>query len=131
MTSRHFSESAVVFKPDMACDVVPLTPKLYQHLDERYDQFHRHALIALHNFTADWSTWEIHPHGDEMVFLVSGEIEFLLNTADGVETVLLNSSGSYVIVPKNTWHTARVKHAASCLFMTPGEGTLNADSPAG
>ena len=47
MTSRHFSESAVVFKPDMACDVVPLTPELYQHLDERYDQFHRHALIAL------------------------------------------------------------------------------------
>jgi hypothetical protein len=30
-----------------------------------------------------------------------------------------------VIVPKGTWHTARIEHKAKMIFITPGEGTRN------
>ena len=86
-------------------------------------------MIALHAFSGDWPTWEVHPMGDEVVCLMSGKIEFLLKTDNGIECVALSEPGSYVLVPKNTWHTARVEQAASCLFITPGEGTRNEESP--
>lgn len=129
MKAQHFSETVAVCRPDQHCDLVPLTPDLYQILDDRYEQFRGHSLVALHNFSKDWPTWEIHPNGDELVCLMSGEAEFLLKTATGIESVVLSSPGSYVLVPKNTWHTARVAQAASCLFITPGEGTRNEINP--
>jgi len=33
-------------------------------------------LVSTHDFTGDWSTWEIHPKGDEVVcllFITAGE----------------------------------------------------------
>ena len=33
--------------------------------------------------------------------------------------------GSFVIVPRGTWHTARTSVATKMLFITPGEGTKN------
>jgi quercetin dioxygenase-like cupin family protein len=39
--------------------------------------------------------------------------------------VSLTEPGSFVIVPKGTWHTARIAKPTSMLFVTPGEGTQN------
>jgi len=39
--------------------------------------------------------------------------------------VSLNQVGEYVLVPKNTWHTAKVRKPSRMLFITPGEGTEN------
>jgi hypothetical protein len=45
---------------------------------------------------------------------------------DGMEEVThLRDSGSYVVIPKGTWHTARTSVATKMLFITPGEGTEN------
>ena len=80
-------------------------------------------------FSEDWPTWEIHPHGDEFVYLLEGDTDFVLYTEDGEETVRVNEPGSYVVVPQNTWHTARPYAPTKMLFVTPGEGTLNQPSP--
>jgi quercetin dioxygenase-like cupin family protein len=37
--------------------------------------------------------------------------------------VHLAKPGSYVLVPTNTWHTARTDVATTMLFLTPGLGT--------
>jgi hypothetical protein len=37
----------------------------------------------------------------------------------------LRDAGSYVVVPKGVWHTARTSVATRMLFVTPGEGTEN------
>jgi hypothetical protein len=37
--------------------------------------------------------------------------------------VRLNVPGSYVLIPRATWHTAKVHIPSSVLFITPGEGT--------
>ena len=36
---------------------------------------------------------------------------------------------STFIVPKGTWHTAKVPSSCKIPFITPGEGTLNCDDP--
>jgi mannose-6-phosphate isomerase-like protein (cupin superfamily) len=74
---------------------------------------------------ADWPTWEMHPAGDEVVVLMSGAAEMVLDRGGGHETVSLTQPGSFVIVPKGTWHTARISTPTSMLFVTPGEGTQN------
>lgn len=131
MSGLHLSDSAVVFKPDQGCDVLPLTPDLYAVLDQQYQQFKQHVLVAMHSFSENWPSWEMHPKGDELVCLINGEIEFVLQTAMGTESITLSSPGAYVVVPRGTWHTARVKSGAQCLFFTPGEGTRHGEEPEG
>ena len=41
----------------------------------------------------------------------------------------LDTPGSFVVVPKNTWNTAKVHAPTTMLFVTPGEGTENRESP--
>ena len=94
-------------------------------LDQDFENFKGHLLIMTHAFSEPWPTWEIHPHGDEFVYLLEGDTDFILRTTDGNETVRVNQPGSYVLVPKGTWHTARPHRPTRLLFVTPGEGTLN------
>lgn len=80
-------------------------------------------LVALHNFTEDWTSWEVHPAGAEMVVCTAGEITLHQQHVDGrTESVTLRP-GDYAINPPGTWHTADVPDAATALFITPGLGT--------
>lgn len=72
--------------------------------------------------SADWSSWEMHPEGDEFVYLLSGEAVFLLEEAGGVRSVPLHGRGA-VVVPRGTWHTAKVSAPSRMLFVTCGAGT--------
>ena len=101
---------------------------LYERLNQRYGDFKGHELISCHEFTEDWSTWEIHPHGDEIVMLLSGEITLVLQLDTGEQIINLDKEGEYLIVPKNVWHTARIKKMAKMLFITPGQETNNKDA---
>jgi hypothetical protein len=57
--------------------------------------------------------------------LLEGEVDLVLQQ-NGDETVVrLNEPGAYLIVPSDTWHTARVRRSAKMLFVTPGDGTEN------
>lgn len=38
-------------------------------------------------------------------------------------------ASTFVVVPRGTWHTAKVHAATTMLFITPGEGTENRESP--
>lgn len=102
---------------------------LYQRLDSDYQSFKNCELIACHEFSHHWPTWEKHPHGDEVVMLLAGEITFLLHTDDGIVQQTLSKEGSYLIVPRDTWHTAKIDSFAKVLFVTPGEDTQNKALP--
>jgi len=91
----------------------------------KFGDFKNEYLVTMLSFDEDWSSWEQHPNGDEFVFLISGSVNFVLEANGGEQIVALNELGQFVIVPKATWHTAKVLQPASMLFMTPGEGTLN------
>ncbi len=90
--------------------------------------FHNEYLVACHAFDADWRVWEMHPNGDEIVCLLSGTATFVLEEKDGTRAIALERSGTYVIVPKGTWHTAKAKGPCRLLFITAGEGTAHREA---
>ncbi len=127
MTERTLDLAATfaVIGADGAAIPVDAGPTLYEGLDRRFDGFKGRHLVACHSFEADWPTWEMHPAGDEIVCLLAGEARMVFERDGREEVIVLGSSASYVIVPKGTWHTARIAKAAKMLFITPGEGTLH------
>lgn len=85
-----------------------------------------HRLVSCFSFNEDWSAWERHPAGEELVCLLEGEVELHLEKEDGSrDSVVLQKAGDFVLVPPNTWHTAKVRRPARMMFVTPGEGTEN------
>ena len=101
----------------------------YEELDEDFADFHGHVLIQKFSFAEPWPTWEVHPEGDEFVYLLEGDTDFLLRIGGEDRVVRVSKPGSYVVVPRGTWHTARPHAPTTMLFVTPGEGTLNAVQP--
>lgn len=80
-------------------------------------------LMSALSFSTDWPSWERHPAGDELVMLLSGSALLLLEEANGERELLLDTVGSYVLVPQGVWHTARTTQPTTLLFLTPGAGT--------
>ena len=118
-----------VLKPDGLVQRLSVTDTFYEDLERHFPDFAGHILIQRFSFEADWPTWEVHPEGDEIVFLLQGSVDFVL-WVDGTEQVVrVDEPGSYVVVPAATWHTARPHAPTTMLFFTPGNGTLNATSP--
>jgi mannose-6-phosphate isomerase-like protein (cupin superfamily) len=90
--------------------------------------FHNEYLVTSYTFEADWTSWEMHPNGDEIVCLISGAVTFVLEHDGAQRAVELTASGSYLLVPKGTWHTARVSAPSRMLFITAGEGTQHREA---
>ena len=126
---RSLQDHFVVLNSSLEADAVAVTDSIYAELDEKYDGFAGCSLVAIHSFEGDWPTWEIHPAGDELVCLLSGSAGMVLALPEGDEHVRLHEPGSFVVVPKGTWHTARISEPTRMLFITPGEGTENREEP--
>ena len=80
-------------------------------------------LVSEWTFTEDWQGWERHPAGEELVMLLAGSATLVLEEAGQERSIPLSRAGSYVLVPRNVWHTARTAVPATLLFLTPGAGT--------
>ncbi len=123
---HNIESDFAVMGPGFDATPVAVTPTLYRELDERFDGFRDHLLISCHHFEADWPSWEIHPHGDEIVMLLGGHAELVLREDQQAERiVMLHRPGDYGVVPRSTWHTAKIENAARMLFVSPGEDTRN------
>lgn len=118
-----------VLRADLSVDTVAVTPTLYTELDQRYAGFKGHTLVAIHEFTRPWGSWEMHPAGDEIVVLLSGQARFRVRTGGGEEQLALSTPGQYLVVPRGCWHTAETTVATRLLFITPGEGTRHDHEP--
>lgn len=80
-------------------------------------------LVSQYSFAEDWQSWEMHPHGSEVVICIAGSMMLTQEWPDGRrETVTLNS-GDYAINPPGVWHIADVIEPATAIFITAGEGT--------
>ncbi|HJQ97671.1 MAG TPA: cupin domain-containing protein [Candidatus Polarisedimenticolaceae bacterium] len=85
----------------------------------------RHAdgrLAFTHHLDRDSPTWERHPEGEELVYLLSGAIDFVLERPDGDEIVRLRAGLAY-LVPRGVWHRQVVRSPGDILFVTAGRGT--------
>jgi quercetin dioxygenase-like cupin family protein len=79
-------------------------------------------LVTMYSFSESWTSWEMHPAGDEVVICTEGEITLIQESPDGTRTIALRA-GEYAINPRGVWHTADVAGPATALFITAGLGT--------
>ncbi|QBK04751.1 cupin domain-containing protein [Hylemonella gracilis] len=112
------------FRDDGRADTVPATDAFWADLSTgRLPQLDQGRLMSAFTFSEPWASWERHPAGEELVMLLSGACEFVLDLPDGVQVTQLQTPGAYVLVPPNVWHTARTTVPTTVLFLTPGAGT--------
>ena len=128
------ADMPAIFTPSGTAHPKAFSATFFDELDGEFDGFAGHVLVTTFAFDQAWPTWEIHPHGDELVYLLAGDTDFLLkkpgtDPSAEPERVRVREPGDYVVVPRNTWHTAVPHTPTRMLFVTPGEGTRNAESP--
>jgi mannose-6-phosphate isomerase-like protein (cupin superfamily) len=97
---------------------------------EEYDDRHggdgaEGRLVALSRFEAPWTSWEMHPAGDEVVCCIQGHMTLHQQHRDGSTESVDLGPGAYAINPPGTWHTADTEGPVVALFITVGQGTTH------
>jgi mannose-6-phosphate isomerase-like protein (cupin superfamily) len=88
----------------------------------RHSELREGRLVCTFHLTSDWKDWEMHPEGDEILYLMSGALDLILEDGKGERVVELRP-GAACIIPRGTWHRANVRRLSKGLFITPGKGT--------
>ena len=66
---------------------------------------------------------EMHPDGDELLYLVEGAVEIILDEENG-ERCLSLEPGQAFVVPCGVWHRVMVKEPCCLLYFTPGRSQV-------
>ncbi len=61
---------------------------------------------------------EMHPDGDEVLYLIDGKVRVMLET-DPIQELELNPGGG-IIVPKGVWHRVDILEPSQIVYLTPG-----------
>jgi mannose-6-phosphate isomerase-like protein (cupin superfamily) len=64
---------------------------------------------------------EMHPDGDELLYLISGSVSVVLELPDETRTLEVGP-GQAVIVPKGVWHRVVIHEPSQLVHLTPGPG---------
>jgi mannose-6-phosphate isomerase-like protein (cupin superfamily) len=104
-----------------AAFAVEVDDRFWETIDRRPELRGGRLVGTFHN-PADWDVWEMHPAGDEVVCLLSGAVDVVLDE-EGGERVVALEAGRTCIVPKGVWHSANVREPGDTLHITRGEGT--------
>ena len=101
---------------------IEVGPDFWETIDARTDLGAR--LVGIFPYDADWTSWEVHPDGDEIVVLLSGAVDLVLDEPGGHRIVELRDRGA-AVVPRGVWHTANVFGPSEALHITRGAGTTH------
>ena len=100
---HDLENTRLIFGPRRDAAAKALTPDFYAEVAREFNGFADRLLVSRRAFSEPRPHWERHPDGDEMVCLLSGDVDFVLWIEDA-EAVL--------------------RHAPSrMLFVTLGAGT--------
>ncbi len=64
---------------------------------------------------------EMHPDGDELLYLVSGRVNVALEEPDG-ERIVTVRAGEAFVVPRGMWHRVAIQEPSRLVHITPGPG---------
>ena len=89
---------------------------------EELDKLGEDWLITEFQSTEDWQSWEMHPAGEEIVYLLRGAADLILEKDGNQKKIELRGKG-LVIIPPETWHTAKIFEPSVFLVITLGRET--------
>jgi mannose-6-phosphate isomerase-like protein (cupin superfamily) len=110
---------------------MPLTPQFWPTLmsGEGGDAGARYLraaapgwLVGIFPLEGDPDRWEMHPSGDEILYLIAGEMTVVLEEK-GAERRVDLVAGDTCFVPRGAWHTFRIRKPGALLALTYGAGT--------
>ncbi len=117
-----FTENYASLKSNGNIEIFEGGDKFWSLAESDLDKIGENWLITEFHFEEDWKSWEMHPNGEEIVCLLSGAMNLLLKKDDKIQTIELRGKGS-VVIPRNTWHTAKVFSPSNMLVITLGKDT--------
>ncbi|WP_437521519.1 cupin domain-containing protein [Sorangium sp. So ce726] len=79
-------------------------------------------LVTRFHMAEDTLRWEMHPAGDEILYLLSGAVDVVLYEHGGERAVSLRA-GTACKVPQGAWHRMVVHEPGDFLAITYGKGT--------
>jgi mannose-6-phosphate isomerase-like protein (cupin superfamily) len=82
------------------------------------------TLVTVSTADRDWTSWEMHPQGAEVLVLLEGQVTMVLDGAAG-ESRHPMMPGATLVIPKGTWHRALIAQPMRMLFVTYGAGTTH------
>jgi len=120
------------FPIHLGCGAAAVAEPRFTGIDwyEGYDQRHHDDLdegriVSLFRFEESWTSWEMHPSGEEVVCCLQGHMTLHQELPDGAEQSWELSPGEYAINPRGAWHTADAEEPVVALFITAGKGTTH------
>ncbi len=121
----HLQSTYLRLRPDCSIEKLPVDATFWPRLmSGQLGAFHREYLVTSYTYANDWPSWEVHPNGDEIVCLISGCATLVLEAQDGeLSSLELATPGSFALIPRGAWHTAKISQESALLFITAGEGT--------
>jgi mannose-6-phosphate isomerase-like protein (cupin superfamily) len=112
-TYLHFADGPDVFR-------LPGGAEFWEHMDS-LPPLPEGRLVAVYDFDETWPHWERHPAGDELVYMTSGSVEFVLDTPPARSVSV--GADQAILVPAGVWHRAIVHEPGKALCITRGAGT--------
>ena len=95
------------------------------YVERHADDLDGGRLVALSRFEAPWTSWEMHPAGDEVVCCLQGQMTLHQELTDGSKASFDLGPGDYAINPPGAWHTADADGPVVALFITVGKDTTH------
>jgi hypothetical protein len=128
MTDRQRAHDAVRdyvhLRDGGSAELLPSSATFWEELAAgKYPQLEHGRLMSAFEFSEPWKVWERHPAGEELVLLLAGAAELIVDQDGAQRVVRLDRAGDYVLIPGGAWHTARTSVPTTMLFVTPGAGT--------
>jgi mannose-6-phosphate isomerase-like protein (cupin superfamily) len=100
----------------------PVGPDFWTAIGENADILG--TLVTVSTADRDWTSWEMHPEGAEVLVLLEGELTMVLDSG-GHEARHPMALGATLVIPKGTWHRALIAAPIRMLFVTYGAGTTH------
>jgi mannose-6-phosphate isomerase-like protein (cupin superfamily) len=121
MSSLDLASTYLCLSPSGGASTIDVTPEFWKTIATR-DDLNEGRLVAAFRCAADWPHWEMHPHGEEILVLLSGKLTMVFEEGGKERNVLLEE-GRTCVVPRGTWHRAVVHVPGKLLGITYGRGT--------
>lgn len=121
MTAIDLDKHSLFLDGNGGVQTVPTSPDFYAKIKTMPGL--GATMLSLGTGRGASSKWEMHPAGEEVLVIVDGTPDVVLQRADGGEDRIATQPGQAVIVPRGVWHRTVGTPGWKILYLTCGAGT--------